>query len=303
MKQIKLEVGKTYRNRKGEEVRITGFAEGIQYPYRGNKGIWYKASGQWANAESPQDLIEEVTTSDASQKHNAMEVLILQVGKTYISRKGEEVKIIKKASWGPGQFKGSDGRWYRENGKRGYLSNEDSEDLIEEVEELPEPRYAFITPDDMKKVTAHRYTFKIPNGTKEVTVEQLGNRIVVEMVPRKGPKPGDVMVNGLGSVYIFKDVDGDGYHNYFVRLRRGQVAYNNVAIPGRLATPEEAKPLWDALKKAGKRWNAETMQVEDVPEFTRILEWVEENIMAGYYNHEDVAEAIEAYLKHREGTK
>src|SRR5678816_1007494 len=50
-------------------------------------------------------------------------------------------------------------------------------DLIEEVEE----------------VTKTRHTFSIPDGVKKVTVEQVGNRIVVEMVPEdKDPEPVDV---------------------------------------------------------------------------------------------------------------
>lgn len=56
-----------------------------------------------------------------------------------------------------------------------------------------------------------RHTFAIPDGVKEITVSQVGNRIVVEMVP----------------------------------------------------TAKAPKPLFDALKKAGKRWNPETMQVEE----------------------------------------
>lgn len=214
MKQIKLEVGKTYRNRRGEEVRIAGFAEGIQYPYKGSKGMWYRVDGRWANAESPQDLIAEVPSE------------------------------------------------------------------------------------------AIRHTFTIPDGVKEITLSYEGKSLVVEMVPTAAPKPGDVCINDLGSVYIFKAVESCGWHNHFAWLGKpGGLSIAARCIPGRPATPEEAKPLWDALKKAGKRWNPETMKVEDVPEIERILEWVEENIKEGYYNHEDVAEAIEGYLKQKEGTK
>lgn len=210
MKQLKLEVGKTYRSRSGEDVRITEFYKGAQYPYRGNKGKWYAESGQWCNRESPADLIAEV----------------------------------------------------------------------------PETRH----------------TFAIPDGVKELTVEQVGNRIVVEMVPEaKEPKPGDIMVNEHDSVYIFKSVIDSGTHSHYAWLdESGCLVIAECCYPGRPATPEEAQPLWDALKKAGKRWNPETMGVENVPEIDRIREWVEENIKDGYYNQEDVAEAIEGYLKQKE---
>ena len=214
-----------------------------------------------------------------------MKTLKLEVGKTYRSREGKEVKIIKNGGGCGYPYKGSDGEWYAESGR--WFGIKDPRDLIEE---LPETRH----------------TFTIPEGVKKVTVEHVGNRIVVEMVPeeRKEPKPGDVMVNTSGSVYIFKAaVDNFNHKHYAWFGKDGRLVIGSMCTPGRPATPEEAQPLWDALKKAGKRWNAETMEVEEIPEFDRILEWVEVNIKDGYYNHEDVAEAIESYLKHKEGGK
>ena len=213
-----------------------------------------------------------------------MKQLKIEVGKTYRSRKGDKVRIVDKddAPFGPYPYRSEDGYSYQENGR--FWHTEWADDLIEEVPETT------------------RRTFAIPDGVKKVTVEQVGNRIVVEIVP-EAPKPGDVMKNKHGSVYIFKEVRGES-HEYFACLGRdGRVYYHSVAIPGRPATPEEAQPLFDALKEAGKRWNPETMEVEDVPKFDLILEWVEANIKDGYYNHEDVAEAIEGYLKHKEGEK
>ena len=216
-----------------------------------------------------------------------MKQIKLQVGKTYLSRNGEEVRIIKKCDVGY-PYKGTNGEWYTESG-RWQISDKHPKDLIEE---LPETRH----------------TFSIPDGVKKVTVEQVGNRIVVEMVPEdvKEPKPGDVMINKDRSVYIFKGVVDDHNHKHYAWLgTSGRLAINTNTMcnPGRPATPEEAQPLWDALKKAGKRWNPHTMVVEDVSEIDRIREWVEEHIKDGYYNHEDVAEAIEGYLKHKEGEK
>ena len=197
------------------------------------------------------------------------------------------MKIVGKtnASWH--LYQGSNGRWYTEAGQ--WCNAESPHNLIEEVEELPETRH----------------TFDIPDGVKKVTVEQVGNRIVVEMVPEDvEPKPGDVFTNDSGSVYIFKAVVDNFNHKHYAWFGKdGRLVIGSMCTPGRPATPEEAQPLWDALKKAGKRWNPETMQVEEVPESDRILEWVETNIKDGYYNHEDISEAIEAYLIHKEGEK
>jgi len=214
-----------------------------------------------------------------------MKQIKLQVGKTYRNREGEEVRITSCDGGYYHPYQGSNGGWYAESGKWNYFSKEDPEDLIEEVPET-------------------RHTFKIPNGTKEVTVEQLGNRIVVEMVPEKEPKPGDVMANDWGSVYIFQSVLGYGNHNYYVRVgKSGHLSFEWTCASGRPATPEEAQPLWDALKKAGKRWNPETMQVEDVAERYRIMDFLKGYANNVTWNYEQLCWMIEAYLKHREGEK
>ena len=214
-----------------------------------------------------------------------MKTLKLEVGKTYRSRAGEEVKIVgtNDSIW---PFAGDNGEVYNEEG-RYYSANWDSPyDLIEEVEEVPETRH----------------TFAVPDGVKKVTVEQVGNRIVVEMVPGKEPKPGDVMVNNSGNVYIFKEVVDNFKHKHYAWVSEsGRLSIGGFCEPGRPATPEEAQPLWDTLKKAGKLWNPETMQVERVTEWDRILEWVGINIKDGYYNQEDVAEAIADYLEYKTG--
>lgn len=213
-----------------------------------------------------------------------MKTIKLEVGKTYLSRNGREVKIVgKDGVMYP--FKGDNGAWYAESGRYDY-STEDPRDLIEEVGS-----------------TLH--TFDIPNGVKKVTVEQHGNRIVVEMVPEEvEPKPGDVMINDRGIVYIFKEVLGKNTHEHYSRLEEdGYLVIGGYCSSGRPATAEEAKPLFDALKKAGKRWNAETMKVEEIPESTRIREWVDGNVPDGYYTYQGIADVISYYLKHKEGEK
>lgn len=299
MKKIKLEIGKTYRNRKGELVGIVGKNSAGRPPYKGSDGEWYAEDGKWQyfGAEFPEDLVEEVTTSDASQKHNEMEVLVLQVGKAYVNRKGEEVKIVGKNDKDRHPYQGSNGKMYAENGKWGFLSDKHPEDIIKEVEET---QHTFAIVDEA--LTATRYTFDIPEGVKKVTAKQEGNRIIVEMVPEdKEPKPGDVMVNKFESVYLFKGVVSHNRHSYFAVVgRSGRTVYDSVTIPGRPATPEEAQLLWDALKKAGKRWSPEAMQVEDVPERERIMEYLQDCVHNTTWNYEQLCLVIEGYLIRKE---
>jgi len=171
----------------------------------------------------------------------------LEVGKTYRSREGEEVKIVGTGNMGWDYWNGNNGEWYYEGGKWSHFAKEHPKDLVEEVTEI-------------------RHTFTIANDVKTITIEQVGNRIVLEMVPEESqPKPGDIMVSGLGNIYIFKSVVGKDAHRYFALLAKdGLLITDSICTSGRSATPEEAQPLWDALKKAGKRWNAETMQIEDI---------------------------------------
>ena len=69
MQTLKLQVGKTYRSREGEEVKIVKNIDGRgRYPYQGNDGLWYTESGRWYDfdEENPEDLIEEVTIPDVN---------------------------------------------------------------------------------------------------------------------------------------------------------------------------------------------------------------------------------------------
>ena len=227
----------------------------------------------------------------AAKHTTKMKTLKLEVGKTYRSRKGEEVKIVRKidSMWA---FVGDNEESYNEQG-RYYSTNWSSPyDLIEEVEEVP------------SEPTRTRHTFDIPDGVKGVTVEKVGNRIVVEMVPEKGPKPGDVMINIHGNVYIFKEVVGSDVHKCYAWAGDGgRLAIGSLCFCGRPATPEEAQPLWDALKKAGKRWNPETMQVEEITEKEQIEEFLKAYADGVIWNREQLRWLIENYLKYREGEK
>jgi len=111
---------------------------------------------------------------ERGKPQNEMKTLKLEVGKTYKSREGEEVKIVGKDRTGKFPYTGSDGGWYTERGRFLLYGEISSRDLIEEVEEIPsEPT---------------RHTFDIPDGVKEITVSRVGNCIVVEMVPEEIPE-------------------------------------------------------------------------------------------------------------------
>lgn len=209
----------------------------------------------------------------------------LQVGKTYRNRKGQEVKIVRYDGHPEFPYLGSNDKWYTKSGNFWY--SEHPEDLIEEVPEI-------------------RHTFTIANGVKTMTIEQVGNRIIMDMISeeRKEPKPGDVMINHMGNIYIFKSVRNDKGHNVFTWFGDdGSLLFDGWSLSGRPATPEEAKLLFDALKKEGKQWNPETMEVEDVPEIDHIRKWVEKHLDYRYYNHESLTKVIYNYLKYKEGEK
>jgi hypothetical protein len=64
MKRLKLEVGKTYRNRRGEKVTIVKKYDWDRYPHRylGDDNEWYAENGKFDYyfEDTPIDLIEEV---------------------------------------------------------------------------------------------------------------------------------------------------------------------------------------------------------------------------------------------------
>ncbi len=80
--------------------------------------------------------------------------------------------------------------------------------------------------------------------------------------------PGDVMKTEHGKIFIFKEVKGGRVFDYAYLNSFGYVIITNDEIQSMTyshATPKEAKPLFDALAKRGKRWNAEKMCIEDMP--------------------------------------
>lgn len=66
MSKLQLEVGKTYLNRSGKEVQIVGNDDDPSFPFDGNNGHCYTASGGfYMHREDERDLVEEVGAQPA----------------------------------------------------------------------------------------------------------------------------------------------------------------------------------------------------------------------------------------------
>lgn len=118
---------------------------------------------------------------------------------------------------------------------------------------------------------------KIPEGCKaSIDFEK---RVVV--IEREYPKfkSGDIVFasdhnNRNKTIFIYMKYEPDpnglnGYHYYTqLNLITKNLYYTDSMssdwVESRIATPSEAQLLFDALAKEGKRWNAETMQIEDI---------------------------------------
>lgn len=57
---MKLEVGKTYKNKKGEIVTISRKRKGKLWDFVADNGFTYREDGVFARYESLEDLIEEI---------------------------------------------------------------------------------------------------------------------------------------------------------------------------------------------------------------------------------------------------
>lgn len=99
-----LEVGKKYRNRKGEVVTIEGEECGL---FRSGKHLYY-ANGRYSTYhETPYDLIEEV------EEEIPFEMV---VGGVYLNRRGREEEIVGLKSHNAYPFVGKSGETYTEKG-------------------------------------------------------------------------------------------------------------------------------------------------------------------------------------------
>ena len=81
------------------------------------------------------------------------------------------------------------------------------------------------------------------------------------------------MKTGYGDFFIFKEVKNGQIYDYaFCSHDDGEIyidqevpIFSQPQLHISHTTPEEAKPLFDALAKRGKKWNKEKLQIEDIP--------------------------------------
>ena len=110
------------------------------------------------------------------------------------------------------------------------------------------------------------FKIAVPEGCT-ARVEKQDGFLIVTFEPEKWePKDGDVIAFGTGGIGIFKAYDSIGHEEYATYVNELHFNENGwVDDNMRPATEEEKQRLFDALAKEGKRWNAETKQIEDLP--------------------------------------
>ena len=114
---------------------------------------------------------------------------------------------------------------------------------------------------------------KIPKGTEKISIEQIDNRIVIELIPKFEFKDGDIVFED-GRVMIVKSLPNKYHVN--LNIVSGDFYFDSsygLDFSGptfRYATDAEKQKLFDTLAKDGKRWNAEKKCIEDLPKEPKI---------------------------------
>jgi len=115
-------------------------------------------------------------------------------------------------------------------------------------------------------------TYKIPEGCTSISIEQIGNKIVTEFEcsPQKY-KDGDIVLVNWDYAHdapaILKDYNMGSCHVAIATDKDNMPIYNHIITNTniiRCANQSEKQLLFDALAKAGKQWNSETLQIEDL---------------------------------------
>lgn len=132
---------------------------------------------------------------------------------------------------------------------------------------------------------------KIPEGCKaSIDFEK---RVVVIESEKPKFKRGDILFASDREciwTIIYNKTENNGYYDYFAMLNNaGCILYNEICDPEffRLATPSEQQLLFDALAKDGKKWNAETLQIEDIEKDILVPESIGIYKFGGRYQDDD----------------
>lgn len=112
---------------------------------------------------------------------------------------------------------------------------------------------------------------KLPKGVDRIAVTQHDDKIVIEFIPEEPKfKDGDFVYED-GRIMIVKSYPNN-YHALVLHTYSDSPIYDTAygldfSEPAfRCATEDEKQLLIDALKKDGKRWNAEKLEIEDIPQ-------------------------------------
>lgn len=130
--ELKLEVGKKYRNRRGEIETITDFKRDSTHPFRGESRRFYKENGRWLiTVDHNWDLIEEIKEEKTMKIKDAK----LVKGKKY---------NIKWNSYNPYTFVGTKEEYGFEEKKNNFIFIDKEGDCSQweeeiEIEEYREP--------------------------------------------------------------------------------------------------------------------------------------------------------------------
>ena len=93
-----------------------------------------------------------------------------------------------------------------------------------------------------------------------------GNELDLYLTRQKF-EDGDIISDNKGNIAIFKNYTKENQFSFYVGLFCSVKLYfdnDDIIDNCHLATEEEKQKLFVALEKEGKRWNAETKQVEDI---------------------------------------
>ena len=112
---------------------------------------------------------------------------------------------------------------------------------------------------------------KLPKGVDSISVTQHDDKVVIEFIPEKPKfKEGDFVYED-GRIMIVKKYPYEIYALIYPKMDMLVIYDDTYGVTFssptfRHATEEEKQLLIDAMKKDGKRWNADKKCIEDIPE-------------------------------------
>lgn len=111
-------------------------------------------------------------------------------------------------------------------------------------------------------------TIEIPAGARVLNITQESDRVIIEFAPRF--KEGDFVYEDGRIMIVHKCphfYKALVYPPHYTKVHYNGKYGLTISYPSfRFATEEEKQFLLDALEKDGKKWNAEKLRIEDIPQ-------------------------------------